>query len=88
MTGTLTIKYRNPTPLHTELFFEAEIIKIEGRKIFTVARLYAGDVMTAEAEGLFISVGEEKFQGLLKKREALQARRRGAGSADDTSAAG
>jgi acyl-coenzyme A thioesterase PaaI-like protein len=76
MTGTLTIRFRNPTPLHTELFFEGEIVKIEGRKIFTVARLYAGDTLTADAEGLFISVAREKFLELLEKREALEARRR------------
>jgi acyl-coenzyme A thioesterase PaaI-like protein len=72
MTGTLTIRFTNPTPLHTELYFEAEIERIEGRKIFTVGRLFAGDVMTAEAHGLFISVDEQKFQDLLAKREALE----------------
>jgi acyl-coenzyme A thioesterase PaaI-like protein len=75
MTGTLTIIFRNPTPLHTELFFEAEIVKIEGRKIFTEGRLYAGDLMTAEAKGIFISVNEAKFRGLLEQREKLEAAR-------------
>lgn len=85
MTGTLTIRFRNPTPLHTELFFEAEIVRIEGRKIFTVARLYAGDTLTADAEGLFISVEPGKFEDLLKKREALEAKRRdGAFTAETT----
>jgi len=76
MTGTLTIKYRQPTPLHTELYFEAEILRVEGRKIFTKGALFAGDVLTAEAEGLFISVGESKFQTLLKRREEFEASRR------------
>jgi acyl-coenzyme A thioesterase PaaI-like protein len=75
MTGTLTIKYRQPTPLHTELYFEAEILRVEGRKIFTKGRLYAGDVLTAEADGLFISVGESKFQALLERREEFEAGR-------------
>jgi acyl-coenzyme A thioesterase PaaI-like protein len=79
MTGTLTIKYRNPTPLHTELFFEAEITRIEGRKIFTLARLFAGDTLTAEAEGLFISVDATKFEGLLRQRELLEDHHRKAG---------
>jgi len=56
MTGTLTIRYRKPTPLHREIRMEGEIVRVEGRKIFTVGRMFAGDVLTAEAEGLFISV--------------------------------
>jgi acyl-coenzyme A thioesterase PaaI-like protein len=68
MTGTLTIRYRRPTPLHTELFFEAEILRIEGRKIFTRGRLFAGDEVTAEADGLFISIDRAKMEGLMRKR--------------------
>ena len=68
MTGTLTVRYRQPTPLHQELFFEGEITRIEGRKIFTEGRLFAGDVLTAEAEGIFISVDPSRFEELLKKR--------------------
>jgi acyl-coenzyme A thioesterase PaaI-like protein len=75
MTGTLTIKYRAPTPLHTELFFEAEILRVEGRKIFTRGRVFAGDVVTAEAEGLFISVDLVKMAKLLQKREEMEAAR-------------
>jgi acyl-coenzyme A thioesterase PaaI-like protein len=68
MTGTLTIKYRRPTPLHTELFFEAEIMRVEGRKIFTTGRLFAAGVLTAEAEGLFISIDRAKMQRLIEQR--------------------
>jgi acyl-coenzyme A thioesterase PaaI-like protein len=75
MTGRLTIHFRSPTPLHTELFFEAEILRIEGRKIFTEGKLFAGDRLCAEAEGLFISVGMEKFQELLRRREAIEQKR-------------
>jgi acyl-coenzyme A thioesterase PaaI-like protein len=75
MTGTLTIKYRSPTPLHTELFFEGEIVNIDGRTIFPVGKLHAGERLCAEAEGLFVSVGMEKFQDLLAERERLEAER-------------
>lgn len=64
MTGTLTIRYRRPTPLHTELRFEARVVRVEGRKIFTEGRLYAGEGLTAEAEGLFISVDLGKMRQL------------------------
>jgi len=56
MTGTLTVRYRKPTPLLTELCIEARVLRVEGRKIFTEARLYAGEMLTAEAEGIFISL--------------------------------
>ena len=41
MTGTLTIRYRRPTPLLTELVFEAHVDRVEGRKIFTHGTLSA-----------------------------------------------
>jgi acyl-coenzyme A thioesterase PaaI-like protein len=76
-TGTLTVRYRNPTPLHTELRFEARVTGTERRKIFASGELYAGDVLTAEAEGIFISADRERFQALLAKREQLERKRQG-----------
>ena len=57
MTGTLTVHYRKPTPLLTELVFEGVVERIEGRKIYTRGTASANGVLTAEAEGLFIAVG-------------------------------
>jgi len=64
MTGTLTIRYRRPTPLLTELVFEAYVDRVEGRKIFTHGTLSANGVLTAEADGLFIAVGQERFAAM------------------------
>ncbi len=64
MTGRLTVHYRRPTPLHVPLRFEAELVREEGRKIFTGSRVYAGETLTAEAEGLFISIPRERLEGL------------------------
>ncbi|MBV9181458.1 MAG: PaaI family thioesterase [Acidobacteria bacterium] len=58
MTGTLTVRYRKPTPLLTELVFEGVIDRVEDRKIFTRGTVSANGVVTAEAEGLFIAVGQ------------------------------
>jgi acyl-coenzyme A thioesterase PaaI-like protein len=69
MTGTLTVKYRRPTPLHTDLRFEGELERVDGRKKLTVGRLYAGDDLTAEAEGIFISVDFSKIAELYARRE-------------------
>jgi acyl-coenzyme A thioesterase PaaI-like protein len=69
MTGTLTVRYRKPTPLRTELRFEATLDRQEGRKLFTSGRLYAGEVLTAEAEGLFISVDFARIAELMARRD-------------------
>ena len=69
MTGTLTVRYRRPTPLHTELRFEGVFERAEGRKIYTAGQLYAGDALCAEAEGLFIAVVPERFRAQLEARQ-------------------
>lgn len=62
MTATLKVRYRKPTPLYTELRIEARVERVVGRKILTEARLYAGDTLTADAEGLFISLAPGALQ--------------------------
>lgn len=69
MTGTLTVRYRRPHPLHTEIRFEGELVRVEGRKIFTVGRSFADGELRAEAEGIFISVDFSKIAELMAKRE-------------------
>lgn len=69
MTGTLTIRYRSPTPLQTPLRFEARVTSVDGRKIFTTGRCFADDVLTAEAEGIFISIDRERVEELLALRD-------------------
>jgi acyl-coenzyme A thioesterase PaaI-like protein len=70
MTGTLSIRYRRPTPLHTDLRFEASLDRKEGRKLFTTGRLYAGDELCAQAEGLFITVDFAKIAEMMATRQA------------------
>lgn len=69
MTGTLTIRYRKPTPLHRELRFEGELVKVEGRKVFAAGRVFAGDTMTAEAEGIFVTIDFDRFRNLIEERD-------------------
>jgi acyl-coenzyme A thioesterase PaaI-like protein len=69
MTGTLSVKYRKPTPLRVDLRMEATLDRVDGRKRFCSARMYAGDALCAEAEGLFIAIGLERFKSLLDQRE-------------------
>ena len=69
MTGTLTVKYRRPTPLHRDLRFEGTLDRVEGRKNYTIGRCYAGDELTAEAEGLFIRVDFERIAAMMLSRD-------------------
>lgn len=61
MTGSLTVRYRKPTPLRTDLRIEARCLRREGRKIYSWAGIYHDDVLTAEADGLFIEVAPAQF---------------------------
>jgi acyl-coenzyme A thioesterase PaaI-like protein len=64
MTGRLVVNYRSPTPLQTELRLEGRIDRVEGRKTICTGQIYAGDVLCAEAEGLFVSVDFEKIRAI------------------------
>jgi acyl-coenzyme A thioesterase PaaI-like protein len=56
MTGTLTIRYRSPTPLGRAVRMEARTERVEGRKVFARGAFWHGERLTAEAEGVFIRV--------------------------------
>lgn len=56
MTGTLTIRYRRPTPLNQEVRMEGRSTGVEGRKVFAQGSMWHGDVLLAEAEGIFIQI--------------------------------
>ena len=55
-TASLTVRYRRPTPLFTELTFRAWYDDVEGRKVRGRATCHAGESLTAEAEGLFVKI--------------------------------
>ena len=62
MTGTLSVKYRKPTPLYAEARFEAWVDRVEGRRIESRAELWVGETLCAEAEGIFIQPRPEVAQ--------------------------
>jgi acyl-coenzyme A thioesterase PaaI-like protein len=69
MTARLSVDYRSPTPLHTELSFEARVTEVTGRKTFTHGTLRAGDRLCAEGVGLFIAIDFAKMRALRVERE-------------------
>ncbi len=70
MTVNLSIDYRSPTPLKQPLIFCGRIKNIDGRKISTTGTLHHGEILCAEASGLFISMRPEVFERLLKIRQS------------------
>jgi acyl-coenzyme A thioesterase PaaI-like protein len=56
MTGTLTIRYRRPTPIERRVDLHAWLDRVEGRKVFIRGDMRVDGEVTAEAEGVFIRV--------------------------------
>jgi acyl-coenzyme A thioesterase PaaI-like protein len=54
MTGRLTVRYRRPTPLHTDVVLDGWCERVEGRRCSAAGTLSVGDDVTAEADGLFV----------------------------------
>ncbi|HMI89329.1 MAG TPA: PaaI family thioesterase [Polyangiaceae bacterium] len=65
LTAMLTIRYRAPTPLGTELSIEANVVRTDGKKAFVEGRIRAGDMVTAEAEAVFVAVDRERMLAVI-----------------------
>jgi acyl-coenzyme A thioesterase PaaI-like protein len=69
MTGTLEVRYRKPTPLRADLRFEGRVEDVSGRKIKVVGTCHHGELLTAEARGLFVTMAPERLGHLMSERE-------------------
>ena len=58
VTGHLSVRYKKPTPLNTELQLFATVKEVHGRKIVMEGSISANGVVTATCEGLFVSFAE------------------------------
>ena len=63
-TAYLHVDYRRPTMLLRPLLFEGWIDRTEGRKSYCMGRIVQDDVVTCEAEGLFIQVDPARIRNL------------------------
>jgi acyl-coenzyme A thioesterase PaaI-like protein len=59
MTGTLKVRYLRPTPLHQRVDLEGWTERIEGRRIVAKGTMTVDGVVTAEAEGLFVTISPD-----------------------------
>lgn len=57
-TGHLSVRYKKPTPLNTELVLHARVVEVHGRKVVMEGTISANGVVTASCEGLFVSFAE------------------------------
>jgi acyl-coenzyme A thioesterase PaaI-like protein len=62
LTGTLTVRYRKGTPLHREVRYEGRLDRVEGKRTHVVARALVDGELTAEAEGIFVSVDPARLR--------------------------
>lgn len=53
-TGTLNVRYLDATPLESDIDFEACVTRVEGRKLFVEAKVFAGERQTVAADGIWI----------------------------------
>lgn len=58
MTGRLTVRYLKPTPLHRPARLRGFTERVDGRRVVARGELVVDDVVTAEAEGLFVVLDE------------------------------
>ena len=73
LAASITINFHSKLRLGTVAIAECWVDRIEGRKVYTSGRLYAGDrdKPVATGQGLFILQEIEAFKGLLAKDATL-----------------
>lgn len=59
-TAKLTVRYHRPTPLFREVRFEARHDRMDGKRSYVLGQVFDGDVLTADAEALFVAIDLER----------------------------
>lgn len=70
MTGTLSVRYRAPTPILQEIALEGWLERVDGRKVFARGEMRHAGRVTAEAEGVFIRGSMEQLKAALAGEDA------------------
>ena len=77
-TGTLSIRYDALTPIGRPIRMRGFIDRQEGRKIFIRGTMHDGEILCAEAEGIFIQPKQSILKDALEKNRARDAAQDGA----------
>ena len=61
LTGTLTVKYRRPTPIGEPIRYVGWIDRLEERKTITKGESWCGDDLLAEGEAIFVMINTKRY---------------------------
>jgi len=67
VTGTLTTRFLQPTPLNTELELTGRVVEIRGRKNILHGEIRAHGVVTATCEAVFVFVDKRRFRAMAER---------------------
>jgi predicted thioesterase len=68
VTGNLGIKFIKPTPMGVPLTLRAKVEGEVGRKTRVICEVYAGDVLTAIGDSVFVRVDTEQLAAVAHGR--------------------
>lgn len=72
VTATLKIRYRQITPIDENLRLSAWIHEDRGRVVMIRGHCHAGDILTAEAEGMFARIQFDEIRDRMRERHAAE----------------
>jgi acyl-coenzyme A thioesterase PaaI-like protein len=61
MTGTLTLRYRSPTPLHREVTYRAVAVRRSERTVRAHGTLLVDETLCVEAEGIWVATSDHRL---------------------------
>lgn len=68
VTGSLNIKYIKPTPMGVPLMLKARVEGDVGRKTRVICEMYAGDILTAASDSIFVRVNSGHLAEIAHQR--------------------
>ena len=71
VTGNLGIKFIKPTPMGISLTLRAKVVGDIGRKTRVICEVYAGEVLTAIGDSIFVRVNTEQLAANAHGRQAI-----------------
>ena len=63
VTGTITVRFLQPTPLDTPIQIRARVTELHPRKALVTSTVHAGDLVTAEGTVLAVRFAQDKSVG-------------------------
>ncbi|AZE47231.1 Thioesterase family protein [Pseudomonas chlororaphis] len=71
VTGNLGIKFIKPTPMGISLTLRAKVVGDIGRKTRVICEVYAGEVLTAIGDSIFVRVNTEQLAANAHGRQTI-----------------